>query len=209
MPVSNTFKAIFVHIPKNAGESIEKSLRMYGGDPNETLWGDLSDRIVLQHYTASAIRHFLSNDAIWNSYVKFAVVRNPWSKAVSEYNWYLRFGPKCSFREWVFSLEHRIKINEYIHRREIAHNIPQFKFVTDPAGKLLVNRILRFENLNEDFREFAAEQNWAVELGHVESTKSSDSRDFREYYDKNSIDEIERVYRKDLDAFGYSKSDTF
>ena len=32
MPISNSLKTIFVHITKNAGESIEKSLNIYPTD---------------------------------------------------------------------------------------------------------------------------------------------------------------------------------
>lgn len=209
MPVSNKYKAIFVHIPKNAGESIEKTLEMYGGNPNETLWGVLGNRIVLQHFSATAMKLFLKNDELWKIYFKFAVVRNPWSKAVSEYNWYLRYGPKCSFKEWVFSLRHRIMINDLIHRREIGHNIPQYKFVHNANGECLVDQVLRFENLNRDFEKLATDCNWDVKLRYEDTTKSSKSRDFREYYDADCIDEIERLYYKDIEIFGYSKQNTF
>lgn len=208
MPISHKFKAIFVHIPKNAGESIEKTLEMYGGDPNETLWGGRG-RIVLQHFTATAMKLFLKNDELWNTYFKFTVVRNPWSKAVSEYNWYLRYGPKCSFKEWVYSLRHRIEINDLIHRREIGHNIPQYKFVYSAHGECLVDRVLRFENLNDDFKKLAASRNWDVKLHYADTTKSSKRTDFREYYDADCIDEIESLYFKDIEIFGYSKENTF
>ena len=47
---------IFIHIPKNAGESIEKTLGMYRGNPEETLWGVVDNRIVLQHLSAERLR---------------------------------------------------------------------------------------------------------------------------------------------------------
>ena len=124
MPISHHLKAIFIHIPKNAGESIEKAMGMYGGLPAETLWGRVENRFVLQHLTATELQDSgLVTQEIWRQYFKFAVVRNPWSKAVSEYNWYLRYGPSVSFNEWLDSVEHRIKINQSIHMKEIGHPI--------------------------------------------------------------------------------------
>ena len=52
MPIYHDLKAIFIHIPKNAGESIEKSLNIYGRDPTETLSGIINNRNVLKHLTA-------------------------------------------------------------------------------------------------------------------------------------------------------------
>ena len=104
MPVCRNKKIIFIHIPKNAGESIEKSLNIYNGNKVENIFG-ISDSIVLQHLTAIQLKNSYFDNSEWNEYFKFAVIRNPWSKAVSEYNWYLRYGPKIQFFEWVNTLK--------------------------------------------------------------------------------------------------------
>ena len=125
MPISHKLKTIFIHIPKNAGESIENALEIYGveeNDPTKRFWGVINNSIVLQHLTANDLKNNLSED-IWKNYFKFAVVRNPWSKAVSEYNWYLRYGPKISFINWSKSLIYRLKINSMIHILETGHNL--------------------------------------------------------------------------------------
>ena len=59
MPISNSLKTIFVHITKNAGESIEKSLNIYPTDKDicfKNYWGTKNNREVLQHYTAQKIK---------------------------------------------------------------------------------------------------------------------------------------------------------
>ena len=48
----------------------------------------------------------------FQKYFTFAFVRNPFDKVVSEYHWYLKYGPKCTFKEWVMGLPHRIKLNK-------------------------------------------------------------------------------------------------
>ena len=48
MPISHKLKVIFIHIPKNAGESIEKTLGIYGlknKDPKSKYWGVLKKKI--------------------------------------------------------------------------------------------------------------------------------------------------------------------
>lgn len=138
MPISSTLHTIFIHIPKNAGESIERTLDMYGGNPLETFWGVLENRSVLQHLTAVQVRERLLSD-VWDQYFKFAVVRNPWSRAVSEYKWYLRYGTVIPFYEWVETLEDRLKINHAINIYEAGHNVAQHKFVYDAKGNMLVD----------------------------------------------------------------------
>ena len=62
MPISHKHKTIFVHIPKTAGGTIEKSLNIYGIDNQGSLkpsinilYGMLDDR-SLQHLTIQEIK---------------------------------------------------------------------------------------------------------------------------------------------------------
>ena len=209
MPINHEKKIIFIHIPKNAGESVEKVLRMYKGNPEEAYWGIIDRQIVLQHLTATQLKARLSDSKIWDKYFKFAIVRNPWTKAISEFNWYKRFGPSCDFKTWVRSLEHRIKINNTIHIGEIGHNMPQRDFIFDTNGNCMVDKILRFENIGEEFKKLASEQAWGVKLIHAKSTASKKKQDFKSYYDEESARIIESVYKMDIEAFGYSREETF
>ncbi|TNE69353.1 MAG: hypothetical protein EP336_02440 [Rhodobacteraceae bacterium] len=209
MPIARNKNLIFVHIPKNAGESIEKALGMYGGKPGETLWGAINKRTVLQHLTAPELKNRLADDALWTRCTKFAVVRNPWSKAVSEYNWYLRYGPPCSFRDWAFTLPERIAANKTLRTLEIGHNIPQHRFVCDEDGKLLIDRLLRFETITEDFNAFMQDLNLPVTLEHDTATASRAKQSFQSYYDPETIDLIGDIYDVDITYFGYDRAETF
>lgn len=208
MPIAHKYKAIFIHVPKNAGESVERSMGMYAGDMHQTLWGIFANRIVLQHLTAAELKdNYVSRD-LWDSYIKFAIVRNPWSKAVSEYNWYSRYGPTVPFYEWVRSLGGRLKANSSIHIEEVGHNVEQYKFLYFEE-KLLVDEILYFENIQQDFSGLCKRMNWNVSLGHADTTKSSSSLDFREYYCEETVEIIGEIYKKDIETFGYDLNKTF
>ena len=209
MPLSKKYRAIFVHIPKNAGESIEKTLEMYRGDSEETLWGVRDKRVVLQHLSAEKLKDQYIEKSVWDAFLKFAVVRNPWSKAVSEYHWYLRFGPLISFSEWVDSLPARLQINEMINVLEIGHNVHQHEFLYGKDGCLLVDQILTFEDLSSGFKDLCDSQNWQVSLKYDEATKSSPSRDYRSFYNAITAKKILDIYRKDVELFGYSMHKTF
>lgn len=209
MPISKKYKIIFIHIPKNAGESIEKTLDMYGGNPEETFWGILNNQIVLQHLTADELKKNYLKTSLWNDYFKFAVVRNPWSKAVSEYHWYLKFGPHLQFHEWVDTLNYRIKLNNSININEIGHNIEQFRFIFDKNENLLVDKILRFENINFEFNQLCSKKNWNFNLIKSQSTASIYKDDFQLFYDLKSLKTISNIYKKDIDLFDYNEDETF
>ena len=61
MPISRENNLIFVHIPKNAGTSIQEKFKM------EQAGG---------HQTAEQMR--TENPQLWKDYSSFCVVRNPW-----------------------------------------------------------------------------------------------------------------------------------
>ena len=210
MPMSRRHKIIFIHIPRTAGESIEKCLDIYGGNPNETFWGVTDGQEVLQHKSAEELKSKLNDDTLWHGSFKFSVVRNPWSKSVSEYHWYLRYGPYCTFKTWASSLRDRIQLNRVINIAEVGHNLPQHSFLFDKDEGLLVDKVLKFEHLEAEFGELLRQRNIKAVLGNDGRTASGGiSGDFRTYYDGETIETIESIYRKDLVLFGYDKSHTF
>ncbi len=95
MPISHQYKAIFVHIPKTAGSSIEAVLGMHGGKPdvglvpypNQFLDYDRLYGEQLTHLSAAQIKAELRNDTLFDSYFKFTIVRNPWERLVSGIAW--------------------------------------------------------------------------------------------------------------------------
>ena len=67
MPVCRNKKIIFIHIPKNAGESIEKSLNIYNGGKVENIFG-INNSIVLQHLTAIQLKNSYFDNLGWWSF---------------------------------------------------------------------------------------------------------------------------------------------
>ena len=205
MPISHKHKAILIHIPKNAGESMEKKMGIYGAysDPLKFLWGT-HDKYVLQHLTMSQMKRLYISDDVFDSYFKFAFVRNPWDKAVSEYHWYLRYGDRITFKEWIRTLGNRLLRTSKPPVLEIGHNIPQYEYVYDGNGRLLVDFVGRFERLQEDFDtvcEIIGIENSF--LPRLQTTTSKRRRYYKEYYDNQGISTIATIYKRDIELFGY------
>ena len=73
--INHKKKFIFIHIPKTAGHSID-TMFLDLGLVDEELW----------HFTSlEIIKKF--DRKMWDEYFSFSIVRNPWSRFLSEYIW--------------------------------------------------------------------------------------------------------------------------
>src|SRR5499427_11067953 len=82
---------------------------------------------------------------VWNSYFKFCVERNPWDKVLSHYNMHAaREGGGLS-------------LDEYLARGRFPIN--DFRYMDRPRNKIIVDRIVRFENLLVELGEVFTQLN--------------------------------------------------
>ena len=80
--------------------------------------------------------------------------------------------------------------------------LPQCDWVAVENRVLLVDELLRYETLEEDWNEFSARFGLNAELAH--RNVSREERDYRSYYSSRWYDVVCEYYKDDLDAFGYS-----
>ena len=202
---------IFVHIPKTGGTSIEDAI--WGPDrgrrSEKHLWMGMVDPLHnkyqtggLQHLLATQIRAEVG-EAVFDRCYRFAFVRNPWAKVVSQY-YALKHRPKlaehmglarsCSFQDYVRCLAR--------HHERHVQSCEQWRFVLDDDGSQLVDFLGRFETLAEDFRTVAH----AIGLDHAvlpHAMKSSRLMPWRQHYDPQSTRLVAEIYARDIQLFGY------
>ncbi len=137
----------------------------------------------------------------FSNYFKFAFVRNPWDRLVSEYE-FIRKQTDHGRHQRVMKLEsfaHFIKMQS--QRRDAYQN----QMLCDKNGKLLMDFVGRFENLNQDWEKLCKSANIPhQQLAHINKTKH---RDFREYYDDASIELVADNWAEEIKLFDYSFSD--
>jgi hypothetical protein len=154
-------KIIFIHIPKNAGSSIE---RYFGVKPfkwsipnYETLTGWCPKRrIHMQHATPKQLLETeLIQQEVWDSYIKFTIVRNSWDRSLSDYIWMMSdTGVSGSYTEYLNregGFRHYLRDGDYSEYRG-DHLTPQLEF-THINKELVLDKIFKFENLNYDFSD--------------------------------------------------------
>ena len=177
--IIDQYKTIFVHIPKNAGTSIEE------------YFGNESVRIQpSKHADIHEIKTGFKNS--YNNYKKFTIIRNPYSKMVSWYFYLKRnLGENYNvieFNEWVKDPR------KFWHANDpISFLKPQCDWIDETV------EIVKFENLNKDLSKF-----FNREINLPIKNKSNHNH-YLEYYNKESLNIIYDRYKKDFEKFNYKK----
>lgn len=209
--ISDKSKFIFFHIPKNAGvtvstllinNEIKLKLKHYITYITPYLWGrnnnfyidKQNNQLVTfnSHITCyDFYKLFKKNE--FENYFKFAIIRNPFDRAVSRYVYTKKISNK--FKNYSFNefLEYDIKNNLKV--------LEQFSFCTFNKKDIWLDKIIKFENLDRELKVlykkiFQKE----INIPHLNKTIK---KNYREYYDNNSKKIIEKFLSKDLEYFNY------
>jgi hypothetical protein len=206
MVISHRHRCIFVHIPRTGGSSIENVI--WPGERTEAdLWMGFTSRYHnkyqtggLQHLRASQIRQEIGSQ-IFDSYFKFAIVRDPWDRLVSQYS-YMRGRP--DLREFI-GMSETDSFRTYlqlIQKRAHVQWAPQYDFLFDERGRALVDFTGRFERISQDADAiFSRVGLHGADLPHVNASARGE---VREYYDDETAALVARIYARDIETFGYT-----
>jgi hypothetical protein len=105
-----------------------------------------------------------------------------------------------SFTKWV-QQAYGPKKNTYYYNKPKMF-LPQSEWIKDEHGNILVDKILKFENLNDDFvkmTKFLGLKN--ISLPKINTTKKVD---YRDYYNDSTKKIIEDWFSEDIRLFNYS-----
>lgn len=203
MPISYKHRLIFVHIPKTAGTAIvHKSLKIPQRKAN------LFSRSppVLQHLTPQQLRTHIPEE-IWNTFHKVTAVRNPYDRLVSEYCWrrrHLRTRAEKTFLDFLRNAESIVATNRFDRPYE-DHLIPQIRYFDNVAYDL----VIRYEQLREAYVTLLEllnldEQRFPLRKANVTRKVGVP---YQQYYNDESKQIVQRMYKEDLDYFNYGFED--
>jgi len=187
-------KAIFIHVPKVAGTSINKAI--YGR--------------TLGHYTAVEIKNKFPN--LYNESFVFSFVRNPWSRVVSAY----KFAKQGGTDSMKMNMPEQYKVPEFesferfVKEWLVLQNIneldyvfkPQVHFLTDENGKVIVDFVNKLEDLEGGIAKLELELGKKIIVGRVNTTSAAASYR-KEYANQELVNLVGDIYKNDIQTFGY------
>lgn len=204
--ISPEHRCIFIHIPKTGGTSLENLIWPAEQHDEAHLARGFVDEFHNKYQTGS-LKHLLARQvrqavgsAVFDACFKFAFVRNPWDRAVSQYAY---MATRPDLRRYA-GLPDGACFKTYldrIGRRRHVQWEPQIHFLVDDEGRSLVDAIGRFEHFERDaLRVLAAIGLPAARLRH---DNASERDAYPHYYDAESREIVAERYAADVAAFGY------
>ena len=224
--ICRPFQCLFVHVPKTAGQSVEQFFmdRMgldWEAGRGEVLLGDNPDTTRGTQKLAHLSAWEYVNDGFiereeFESLFRFSFVRDPFERIVSEYR-YRNYFHHRSFRDFVLN-----KLPSPGWDDQYRHVMPQYDMLHDPDGRLLVDFVGRFENLQNDFDEVCRRLGLDDSALPHRNPSDKKSRNLKrkvrnvlyrngenhkghwtEFYDDDTVSAVAELYRRDIEAFGY------
>lgn len=227
MLVSHRHRTIFVHIQRTGGNSVQRLFEKLDPELVEAVPVDPARRRT-KHCWLQDIAEAL-DPAVFAAYTKFAIVRNPFDRLLSWYQ-FLRDGGHAEdagipVRDPTDALtaeqsERCERIGDRV-MHEVRRHAPSFAhFVRLPRehedfsrfhacqidyislrDRVSVDEVLRFETLDHDFARLAERLGISARLPHRNA--SSRRAGYREAYDPETRALVEARCARDLAAFGY------
>ena len=186
MLISDSHRFIFVHVRKAAGSSIRDTLEPLSLVKPTDSWSKVRSRFlrIEKDYHRYAFRQHddinvakrLMPPELFESYFKFAFVRNPWDRLVSEYE-FIRRRPDHGRYPKVIKME----FDQYIRyqgRRFDAHPI---NMLADKRGRIGITD---------------------KKLSH---RKKAGIKDYASYYTPETRALVAELWKRDIEAFDYSE----
>jgi hypothetical protein len=218
MPVYHKHKLAHIHIPKTAGTVIETYFHEIG----DMKWGpeswvgqaNIHGRwYEFQHLSLQELRS-LAHGA-FDEYMSFAVVRNPYTRMISDYLWRRRIQHQSpnsatqffdSFGTFLNAIPKNINTNFWRHvlgadkkkANFLIHIRPQYQYISDSDGNCSVDEILKFERLHLDMARLL--KRYGLSTNRF---KSPQIIDLKEYYNRTQLDLVNEIYAKDFAYYAY------
>jgi len=223
--ISHKYRFIFIKTRKTAGTSVEVYLSQICADSDiftpitppvashkprnyKGIWNPVHEyrmtkgwkarRMILEffrrrrfynHIPAAIVRSRMS-EVTWQDYFKFCIERNPWDKTISHY----------AMRR--HNSDGQLTVDEYFRQGYFCQNFPLY---LDRNGGMLVDRVIKYETLNEELAEVFESLGipYSGRLGIRAKSTYRESQEIDIDAFERHRHEIRRVYRKEIEMHGY------
>jgi len=214
--VSHLKKFIFVKTIKTAGTSVESYFEQYCMPAGTWTQSHHRDEYIgesgiigyrgkdkgastfYNHMPASEIKQLIDTQ-VWQSYLKFTVVRNPYDKMISAYYFFRKRNDELADREACDIQDFRKWVSQ-------SNGIIDKQIYTID-GKCVMDTYIRYENLHDDMKNICEKLGIAFnkdELPKFKSGYRNQNYSMSDFYDQKTAEKVARLYQFEIDEFGYS-----
>lgn len=201
--LSLSHRFLFVHIPKTAGNSIQRILSPYSEDQIVTHGFqdgverfEVRGRFTRHKHATLADYHAMVPAEIFADLFKFCVVRNPWSRSVSFY-----FSPHHWIRRGVAPYWSREGFLAILPRL-----MPMVDFLRMDGAVQKMDAVVRYESLGEQLPRVLSQIGIDSSRHRLSRVNRGSGGDYRDYFkdDAELIRIVGERYREDVERFGYT-----
>jgi len=212
--VCQRFRFIFFPVPKAASTSVKRLIARMDDLPSA----------VDPHHNVDFRLVWGKDLDEYTGYRTFTVVRNPWDRLVSCFKDKIRgeYDPRFGVRPGIH--EGLDRYNRVLGRRIFYEDMPfpnfvhavakipdsladehfrsQYRMFATPRGKLLVDRIIKFETLHAELISLLRELH--ADGFNIDHLNKSPKLDYREFYTDELVASVAKIYAKDVKLLGYT-----
>lgn len=188
----DTYKCIFIHIPKTAGTSLVR-----------TLFDTDSRHLRYREYEKANPQKFAR-------YFKFTFVRNPWDRLYSAFSFLKKGGMHEADRRWAEeNLSSYADFDNFVKGWVNPENVwscihfyPQHYFICDDQLNLKMDFVGRFESLKDDF--MIVQQRLCLPVKSLPIINASAKKNaYIQHYNDETRKIVSETYAEDIKMFSY------
>lgn len=185
-------KYLFIHINKCGGTSVKKVLEKHSHlyiPPNDYL-------------------SELKKGSTWDKYIKFTIVRNPYSRILSLQGMLNKNKNKYTIKQILDIIMDdkisfkgvRIGGKEYIKRHGLKLTHPHYSIYD--GEKIIVDHVFKLENIKNDWVKIQNLLSIKDKLSHINKSSSFNEKHFKRF-SRNQLDRINQYFKEDFEIFKY------
>lgn len=207
MLISDSHEFLFVRVRKTASQSMWQALEPYVLPRPAGRWARFRSRAGLErdyhrfrfraHEEITTAQKLLPPEK-FDRYFKFAIVRNPWHRLVSEYEFILK-SPSHGRHAKVKKLGSFDRFVEMQIPRRDAYQLSQ---LCDLDGQLLMDFVGKLETLDDDWKTICGH----IGIPHVALPRKNVSvkRPYTDYYTPELRELVARHWAQEIELFDYA-----
>ncbi|MCG8456047.1 MAG: sulfotransferase family protein [Holophagales bacterium] len=209
MRISHRHRFIFFSFPKTASSTLRHFIDPFSDVRPVRRYADVSeDNPFHPHMRPEEAREWFERFG-WEfaRYTRFTCIRNPWARLVSLYHHIGRSESPPPFGDWIRSLTADDAAEERLWLR--YGRWPFERFIRDRDGNVLVDKVLRTEDIDETLIPYLRRIGVPIAGGRVlpRRNHSGAGSGYRTFYDPRTAALVRELFAYEVEHFGYSFGD--